>query len=113
SGSHEDDVMPAMEVTLYEEWGRFLKKMESDFFHPEFDFNRIKKNASFEKQLKFAKEVAILLVVGALSVYGIQQVNKIYETYLVDKIAVYEPQFKWLDRTLTFKSVDPKEVKEV
>ena len=37
----------------------------------------------------------------------------IYEKYLVDKIAVYEPQFKWLDRTLTFKSVDPKELKEV
>lgn len=113
SGSHEDDVMPAMEVTLYEEWGRFLRKMEADFFHPEFDFKKIKLNASLEKQLKFAKEVAVLLIVGALLVYGIQQGNKLYEKYLVDKIAVYEPQFKWLDRTLTFKSVDPKEVKEV
>lgn len=113
SGSHEDDVMPKMEVTLYEEWGRFLRKMEVDFFHPEFDFQKVKLNASLEKQLKFGKEVLILLLVGTALVYAIQQGNKFYENYLVDKIAVYEPQFKWLDRTLTFKSLDPKELKEV
>ena len=113
NGSHEDDVMPAMEVTLYEEWSRFLRKMESDFFHPDFDFNQIKKNASFEKQIQFTKEVAILLIFGVILVYAIQQANRFYESYLVDKISVYEPQFKWLDRTLTFKTVDTKELKEV
>lgn len=113
NGSHEDDVMPSMEVTLYEEWSRFVRKMESDFFHPEFDFKQIKLNASLEKQFQFAKEVVVLLVVGVALVFAIQQGNKFYENYLVDKISVYEPQFKWLDRTLTFKSVDPKEIKEV
>ncbi len=113
NGSHEDDVMPVMEVTLYEEWGIFIRRMEADFFHPEFDFKRIKINASLTKQIKFAKEVTVLLVVGVALVYAIQQGNKIYEDYLVDKISVYEPQFKWLDRTLSFKSVDPKEVKNV
>lgn len=113
NGSHEDDVMPSMEVTLYEEWSRFVRKMESDFFHPEFDFKQIKLNASLEKQFQFAKEVVILLVIGVALVFAIQQGNKFYENYLVDKISVYEPQFKWLDRTLTFKSVDPKEIKEV
>lgn len=113
NGSREDDVMPVMEITLYEEWAEFVRKMEADFFHPEFDFKKIAINASFAKQAKFAKEVVFLLVIGVALVYAIQQGNRFYESYLVDKISVYEPQFKWLDRTLSFKSVDPKEVKDV
>jgi AraC-like DNA-binding protein len=31
SGSRDDEIMPSMEVTLFDEWSLFLKRMKSDF----------------------------------------------------------------------------------
>ncbi len=105
-GSQEDEIMPSMEVTLYEEWEIFLKRMEKELYHKDFNFRAIKSNASIKKQFKFLLELVLLLTVGILLTVAVIHGNQWYEKYLADKISIYEPQLKWLDKTLTFKSVD-------
>lgn len=105
-GSHEDEIMTSMEVTLYDEWGYFIRKMRKEIKSEKFNIHKIKKRMTFEKQVKFFKEVVLLMVIGGLLVLGIRQGNLMYEKFLVDKISIYEPQFQWLDKTLTFKSTE-------
>lgn len=110
-GSHDEEIMPALEVTLYDEWSIFLEKMKKDLFHPEFNLSKIRKNASFRKQAVFVAEVLVLLAVGTGIFYVLKYGNQSFEKYLTDKISIYEPQFKWLDKNLTFKSLDNVEEK--
>ncbi|ATH06569.1 hypothetical protein BIY24_01000 [Halobacteriovorax marinus] len=110
-GSHEEEIMPALEVTLYDEWSIFLERMKKDLFHPEFNLSRIRKNASLKKQAVFIAEVLVLLAVGTGIFYVLKYGNQSFEKYLTEKISVYEPQFKWLDKNLTFKSNEPVEEK--
>jgi hypothetical protein len=102
-GTGADEIMPSLEVTLYEEWSSFIRKMKKDIYHPSFDFRVIKNRASFKEQLGIVREVFLLLLIGTAIVYGVKYGNKFYEKYLLEKIGVYEPQFKWLDKALTFK----------
>lgn len=111
-GSHEDEIMTSMEVTLYDEWGFFVRKMRKEVKSEKFDIHKIKKRLTFEKQFKFFKEVVILAIVGGLLVLAIRHGNQVYEKFLVDKISIYEPQFQWLDKTLTFKSNDESSVED-
>ena len=105
-GSHEDEVMPSMEVTLYADWNKFIQKMKKNFYHPHFNIDRIRKNTSLSKQLTFFRDLFLLLLAGILLIYGIRFVNLWYENYIADKISIYEPQFKWLDKTLRFKPTE-------
>ncbi len=110
-GSHEEEIMPALEVTLYDEWSIFLEKMKKDLFHPEFNLSKIRKNASLKKQAIFIAEVFVLLLVGTGIFYVLKYGNESFEKYLTEKISVYEPQFKWLDKNLTFKPTETEEEK--
>jgi hypothetical protein len=111
-GTGPDEIMPSLEVTLYEEWSAFIRKMKKDIYHPSFDIGAIKSRASFKEQLGIVREVLLLLLIGTVLVYAVKYGNKFYEKYLIEKIGVYEPQFKWLDKALTFKSVqDRKDAK--
>jgi hypothetical protein len=107
-GSQEDEIMPSMEVTLYEEWSLFLKRMEKELYHNDFNFKTIKSNASLKKQFKLLIELIVLLTLGVLVTLAVIHGNKWYEKLLADKISIYEPQLKWLDKTLTFKPVEDK-----
>lgn len=111
-GTGPDEIMPSLEVTLYEEWSSFIAKMKKDIYHPSFDFRAIKNRASFREQLGIVKEVFILLIIGVALVYGVKYGNKFYEKYLVEKIGVYEPQFQWLDKALTFKPTSTSNAKQ-
>lgn len=102
-GTGPDEIMPSLEVTLYEEWSSFIAKMKKDIYHPSFDYSVIKNRATFKEQLGIVREVVILLLIGTALVYAVKYGNKFYGKYLVEKIGVYEPQFKWLDKALTFK----------
>lgn len=102
-GTGPDEIMPSLEVTLYEEWGTFVKKMKKDIYHPTFDYRSIEKKANFRSQLGVMKEVFLLLTIGVGVIYAVKYGNIFYERYLIKKIGIYEPQFKWLDKALTFK----------
>ncbi|WP_127715091.1 hypothetical protein [Halobacteriovorax sp. HLS] len=110
-GSHDEEIMPSLEVTLYDEWSIFLSKMKKDLFYPEFNLKKIRKEATLKKQAIFILEVFALLVVGSAIFFVLKYGNENFEKYLTEKISIYEPQFTWLDKSLTFKSND-KEVEE-
>jgi hypothetical protein len=105
-GSHDDEIMTSMEVTLYDEWVYFVRKMRKEIYGPQFDIEKIKRKASFSKQLKVMRDIILLLLIGGGIILIVQRANVWYEDYLLDKISVYEPQFEWLDNELTFQEVE-------
>ena len=124
SRSLDDEIMPSMEVTLYEEWGELLEKSKKEIFHKKLNIKKIRRDASLGQQIKIIREFVVFILIGFLVVSGIQVANKWYKGYLADKISIYEPQFKWLNRTLTFKpssdekakkgfNLDPKDIEQI
>ena len=111
-GSREDEIMPSMEVTLFDEWGIFLKKMKADFATSGFDLAKIKERSSFLKQVRVVQDVCILLLLFTMTIYGVRQSNIWYEKYLANKVSIYEPQFTWLNKSGVFKGLEKKPVKE-
>jgi len=112
SGSKEDEIMPSMEVTLFDEWSLFVKRMRSDFKSKQFDLSKIKERTTFVKQIKIVQDIAVLLLVFTLTIYGVKQLNVWYERYLSNKVSIYEPQFNWLNKSLVFKGAEKKPAKE-
>ena len=102
-GSGEEEVMTALEVTLYDDW----KKIYSEIcLKPK---NKIKKRAlkdknSISRNLKFIKELIILFILGGMFIFLVKVGNKAYENYLVEKISLFSPSFFWLDKNISFKS---------
>ena len=112
SGSREDEIMPGMEVTLFDEWGIFLKRMKSDFSSKGFDLSKIKERSSFLKQVRVVQDISILLLLFTLTIFGVRQGNIWYEKHLANKVSIYEPQFTWLNKSGVFKGLEKKSVKE-
>ncbi len=102
-GSHHEDVMPGMEITLYDDWMNFLRKIRKDFFKTQISLQKIKRKANIKGYLKTARDVVALFVIGGILIWAVQAANHWYKDYLVNKISIYEPQLQWLDRTLTFQ----------
>jgi hypothetical protein len=111
-GSREEEIMPSMEVTLFDEWGIFLKRMKADFSTSGFDMAKIKERSSFLKQVRIIQDISILLLLFTLTIYGVRQGNIWYEKYLANKVSIYEPQFTWLNKSGVFKGLEKKPVKE-
>jgi hypothetical protein len=110
-GSQDDEIMPSMEVTLYEEWSIFLKKMKKDLYHDHFNLKKIKARASLKSHLVFVRDIVGILVVGFMLVVGIKEWNLWYEGYLTDKMKVYEPQYTRKNKILSFRSDNKKPFK--
>lgn len=104
AGSMEEEIMPSMEVTLFNEWSPFLREMTSNFQKQQYDIKKIKTKLSFMSQIKIIQQVLMLLFVFGVSIYSIRSVNVWYEKYLANKVSIYEPNFTWIDRNLLFKS---------
>jgi hypothetical protein len=100
-----------MEITLFEGWGSFVRKMKSDFESERFSLKNLQKRASFLHQMRVFQEVSLLLLVFVVVIYGVRQGNIWYERYLMDKVSIYEPKFNWFTKGL-FKATDNKPVKE-
>jgi len=107
--NHDEDLMSALEITLYQEWRDLLKKMEKDLFNRKVDLSKLKEKASFGRQIRFLQEVFLLFFIGGLIVFGVIKLNKWYEVNLAEKISIFEPDFLWLSKSLSFKeAVDPE-----
>lgn len=111
-GSREDEIMPSMEVTLFDEWGVFLKKMKGDFSAENFTLKKITERSNFLKQMRMAQDVAVLLLLFIIVIYGVRQGNRWYEKYLLNKVSIYEPNFTWLNKSGVFKGFEKKLDKE-
>jgi hypothetical protein len=107
----EDNVMTSLEVTLFDGWNSFVKKMKIDFGASNFSFKLIRDKATFIQQIRILQEVGILVLVFFVITLGFRQGNIFYEKFLLEKVSIYEPKFYQLGRGL-FKSTDLKPAKE-
>jgi hypothetical protein len=105
-GAFEDDILAHMEVTLYPDWSNLVKELSKDISVLKVDFDGLQKRAGFRKQIKFLQEVIFLLLVFSFIVFALKNSNKWYEDYLLNKITLFEPNFFWLDKTLTYQEQD-------
>ena len=105
-GTFEDDILAHMEVTLYPDWANLVKELRKDILLLKVDFGNLQKRTAFKKQIKFLQEVIFLLLVLSLVVFALKNANKWYEEYLVNKITLFEPNFFWLDKTLSYQEQD-------
>ena len=88
-----DDVMTTMEITLYRDWKKLLRKVKKDLYGPHLDISKIKFESSAKNQLKIIRDLIILIAIGIFGLWAIQYGNTWYEKYLVDQIKIYEPNF--------------------
>lgn len=105
-GTFEDDILSHMEVTLYPDWPNLVKELRKDILLLKVDFVNLQKRTAFKKQIRFLQEVILLLLVLSLFVFALKNANKWYEEYLVNKITLFEPNFFWLDKTLSYQEQD-------
>jgi len=102
-GTFEDDILAHMEVTLYPDWSNLVKELRKDLSTIKIDFENFKKKTAYRKQLKFFQEVIILLIILSIVVLALKNTNKWYEDYLINKITLFEPNFFWLDKSLSYQ----------
>jgi hypothetical protein len=105
-GTFEDDILAHMEVTLYPDWPNLVKELRKDILDLKVDFESLRKKVGFRKQLRFFQEVIILLLILSVIVFALKNTNKWYEEYLVNKITLFEPNFFWLDKSLSYQEQD-------
>ncbi len=105
-GTFEDDILANMEVTLYPDWPNLVKELRKDILALKVDFENFRKKTAFKRQLKFLQEVIVLLLILSVVVFALKNTNKWYEDYLINKITLFEPNFFWLDKTLSYQEQD-------
>lgn len=112
-GTLEDDVLKSLEVTLYEDWVQLNENLKQKKVEQKEVINEVRKNFSFKKQVKFFQELILLFIIGGALIFAVKVGNKWYEDYLVQKITLFEPNFFWLDKNLSFKSDNPLSNKDI
>lgn len=112
-GSLEDDIMTSLELTLYNDWNNLYSNIAKQDEKKQLDINKIKTKATFDKQIKFLWELGVLFMLGGLIILGLKFGNKWYEDYLIDKITIFEPNFFWLDKSLSFKKITPVPLQDI
>lgn len=105
-GTFEDDILAHMEVTLYPDWPNLVKELRKDILSLKVDFENLKKKTAFRRQLRFFQEVIILLFILSGLVFVLKNTNKWYEERLLKKITLFEPNFFWLDKSLSYQEQD-------
>lgn len=102
----EDDMMLSLEVTLFPQWQAILKELKKDLYQLRFDWARMKRQVSWRKQLRFVREVVLLLAVAVALIAGLRVANSWYEGYIVKRIKLLEPTFFGLDLTMLYRAED-------
>lgn len=105
-GTFEDDILAHMEVTLYPDWPNLVKELRKDILSLKIDFENVQKKVVYKKQLRFVQEVIILLLILSVAVFSLKNFNRWYENNLLEKITLFEPNFFWLDKSLSYQEQD-------
>jgi hypothetical protein len=108
--SIDHGIMRDLEVTLFESW-EFLQRYYSENKKQKILKEYNYQEGYFFRILKFFQELMILFFIGGLIIFSLKYVNKLYENYLAGKVEIFEPDFLWLDKSLTFREIiDGEEV---
>jgi hypothetical protein len=102
----EDDMMLSMEVTLFPEWITVLKELKKDLYQLRFDWKKFRRRLSIKRQVKFVREVVLLLTTAMILIVGMRSANSWYESYIVKRIKLLEPTFFGLDLTMLYRPQD-------
>ena len=103
---NEDDMMLSIEVTLFPQWGNILKELKKDVFHLRLDWVNLRRRLSWKRQFKFVREVVMLLSLAAVLIVGLRQANTWWESSIVKRIKLLEPNFFGLDLNLLYRPED-------
>lgn len=102
-GTHDDEIMPTLEITLYEDWRSLLRKIKRQFkkakkirFYPEG-------RSTLPNFVYHMKSFAIVLLIFFVTFFALRYLNLNYEKVLLDKVSIYEPKLQWLDKSLLFR----------
>lgn len=104
-GIHSEEILNSLEVTLYEDFKNFLDKLQNLHKDP-LRTKILKPVKKVRFKFHYFRDITVLFIVGILSIWGVKSFNLWYEKYLEQKIAVYEPQFKWSNKGISFFSKD-------
>lgn len=107
-GSERDEIMTSLEITLYSGLAEFRKQYCGDTKDDLGTEGAQKKHRARRVYLKVAFDFIALLVISVFLIWVVQFFNKWYEKRIAEQFSVYEPQFTWLDKNLTYK--DKQEV---
>jgi hypothetical protein len=115
-GENSYEVLNSLEITLYEDWKNILKNLkrsQSIKKHSKLPtINQYKlRMPSKSLSFKFLLELCLLLSLSYVGIVGLKYANVWYEEYIAKKISLFEPNFFWLDKSLTF--VDTNKKKDV
>lgn len=102
----DEDMMLSMEVTLFPQWSSILKELKKDVYHLRLDWEHVRRRVSIRRQWRFVREVVLLLLVAAVFIIGLRQLNIWWESSTLKRIKLLQPQFFGLDTTLTYRPED-------
>lgn len=102
-GSHDDEIMPTLEITLYEDWRHLLKRIKRQFkTSKKFSF-RIGASNSGPSFYYHLKAFLLVVIIFVATFFGLKYINLNYEKILINKVSIYEPKLQWLDKSLLFR----------
>jgi hypothetical protein len=104
--SHYASLMQSMEVTLFESWSILYSKMNKDFGQESSDITNIYNKLSLRRQLYVFRDIVMYSFAIIAVIFVVRELNIIWEKRILDKVSIYEPQFKWLDKTLFYQEND-------
>ena len=109
----EDDVLSGLEVTLFEEWPVFIKKLKKHLHVSNPRFNKFNPRQIFISSLKHMMEVAVILLLGWGIIIGTKNFNKWYEKILIGKIELFSPKKNWESKKSIPKKMNLKELADL
>ncbi len=102
----EEDMMLGLEVTLFPQWAVVLKELKKDLYQLRFDWEKFRRRLSLRRQLRFFREVALLLAASLALIVGLRYSNSWYEDSIIKRIKLLEPTFFGLDLTMLYRPED-------
>lgn len=102
NGSLDTEVLNSLEITLYSDWKKLIDLTQAGKQN-QSKIQTFRNKNFLTKQLKFAQELVFLFILGGVLIFLVKVGNKWYEDYLVKKISLFEPNFFWLDKNLSFQ----------
>ena len=112
-GTKKGDLMASIEAVVYPEWKMYFSGPKNNLFSSQTSIQRIKAKASLKQQIFFVRDLIILFTVAFIVFRFIEQTNKVYEKYLLDRIQRSGHQFDWSNEALSFQRDGKNDISDI